>query len=107
MAKAQVMDSIHITLGFILKGFTAREFTFMLLCIFSLLCVIMYFVCIIMYFPVVMLLCIYRETVPYLLLQRLTYQKFVGVPLSSFLFKFYKSNITSTMNYNIPLGHTI
>lgn len=76
MAKAQVMDSIHITLGFILKGFTAREIYFVLLCIFLLLCVIMYFVCIIMYFLVIMCYVYTGKLVPYLFfLQRLTYQK--------------------------------
>lgn len=67
MAKAQVMDSIHITLGFILKGFIAREIYFVLLCIFLLLCVIMYFVCIIMYFLVIMRYYVYTgKLVPYL-----------------------------------------
>lgn len=86
------MDSIHITLGFILKGFTAGEIYFMLLCIFSLLCVIMYFVCIIMYFPVVMCYYVYTgKLVPYLLFAKTNLPEIVGVPLSSFLFKFYKS----------------
>ena len=53
MAKAREMDSIHITLGFILKGFIAREIYFVLLCIFLLLCILyvsMYFLVIMRYF---------------------------------------------------------
>ena len=53
---------------------------------------IMYFVCIIMYFLVVMRYYVYTgKLVPYLLFAKTNLPEIVGVPLSSFLFKFYKS----------------
>ena len=91
MAKVREMDSIHITLGFILKGFIAREIYFVLLCIFLLLCILYVSLCIFLLLCVI--LYVQGNLYPIYFFAKTNFAEIVGVSPSSFLFKFYKSTL--------------